>query len=876
MSILRDFAQQPLMQALAWALIHFLWQGALLGLLAFAALRMARPERAATRYAIGVVTLAAMLIACAATFAAIARQPVVQSVESSFAPMFAASAVAASTASELVNERRDNGVTQSLIENQAATYRAGLAPLGPNALVLVVFAWAIGVLVLSVRLLGGWLLTRQLARSAVASVSPAIEAAARRIAGRLQLRRAVAIVESGAVAVPTLVGWIKPVVLLPAAALAGLSTEQLHAILAHELAHVRRHDYLVNLLQSMVETLLFYHPAMWWVSSQVRTEREHCCDDVAIEVCGDRLVYVSALAELTSIAGQRRLALAATDGSLVSRVQRILGRPRAMHEPTPAWALIALFVLIIGGAGSFRTATAATEEAVIPKAKPTEPAPARPKHPITTIASPKLPQHANTTTAHALPKTLAATETLSESTPFFDVQWIWDWFEPAPLAPVAAVASVDPVELVAPVAPVAPAQESGSRSSGNMTWSDNGEKVSVKWNGGFRLSEDEKDIAWVEDGATVSISDGVQAAARVELRGRNGTVERTFTRNGSRREWEPEGRAFLAAAIDKLIRHSAAFAKERVARFLEQGGPEAVLTEIARLGDSSYVRRVYYSELARQAELSESLLGRILQRVPAELRSDYDKATLLTTIVKQPAITDAHRALIARAVTSIGSDYDQRRTLTAVMDTRPVSPAVAAAVLEGAATIGANYDRSLVLSELAGRGGLTPATSAAFMSLVKSMGSSYDQRRVLTAVAAQGSLPDAVAADAIKSAGAISGSYDQAQTLIQLIDRGGVTDASADSFFEAAARISSSHDLSRVLQRAVDRPSMSERVLEGVLRSAAKISSHHERANLLEAVAGRARVTGASRDLFLAATKGMSQHDENRALASLVKAEGRR
>ena len=132
--------------------------------------------------------------------------------------------------------------------------------------------------------------------------------------------------ESAAVTVPTLVGWVRPVVLLPAAALSGLTPEQLEAILAHELAHVRRHDYLVNLLQSLVETLLFYHPAVWWVSAEVRAEREHCCDDLAVAVCGDRLVYVSALAELTSME-RRAFALAATDGSLLDRVRRILGRP---------------------------------------------------------------------------------------------------------------------------------------------------------------------------------------------------------------------------------------------------------------------------------------------------------------------------------------------------------------------------------------------------------------------------------------------------------------------------------------------------------------------------------------------------------------------
>ncbi len=116
----------------------------------------------------------------------------------------------------------------------------------------------------------------------------------------MALDRVVRVFESSAVAVPVMVGWIKPVVLLPAAALSGLTPTQVEALIAHELAHVRRHDYIVNLLQSVVETLLFYHPAVWWVSARVRAEREHCCDDLAVGVC-DRLVYVTALADLAAM-----------------------------------------------------------------------------------------------------------------------------------------------------------------------------------------------------------------------------------------------------------------------------------------------------------------------------------------------------------------------------------------------------------------------------------------------------------------------------------------------------------------------------------------------------------------------------------------------
>ncbi len=141
-----------------------------------------------------------------------------------------------------------------------------------------------------------------------------------------------------------------------------------------------------------------------------------------------------------------------------------------------------------------------------------------------------------------------------------------------------------------------------------MSWSDGDEKIILKWNGAFRLSDDEKDIEWMEDGAQLTISDGVIFKSTIELRGVNGRIERTFSKNGMRRDYEPEGRQFLAAGIDKLIKRSGMFAKERVAKYLKRGGPDAVMAEIAKLGDSSYTHRIYYTELARQAELSESLL----------------------------------------------------------------------------------------------------------------------------------------------------------------------------------------------------------------------------------------------------------------------------
>ena len=127
-------------------------------------------------------------------------------------------------------------------------------------------------------------------RLRVAALAEAVspwQSASERLAARLRLDVAFRVVETGLVDAPSVIGWIRPVILLPVAVLTNLAPVQIEAILAHELAHIRRRDYAVNLLQTVAETLLFYHPGVWWVSARVREEREHCCDDVAVEVCGE-------------------------------------------------------------------------------------------------------------------------------------------------------------------------------------------------------------------------------------------------------------------------------------------------------------------------------------------------------------------------------------------------------------------------------------------------------------------------------------------------------------------------------------------------------------------------------------------------------------
>jgi beta-lactamase regulating signal transducer with metallopeptidase domain len=316
-----------LVQALGWTLLHFLWQGLLAAaLLAGLDVVLARGA-ARLRYLACTASMLLMLALPAATFSVMRSAGTEQ--------ISAPAAEGTPTASAPMAAPREN---VSLDRGNAAL-RDRLAP----ALPALVALWCLGVALLSLRTLGGWLLAQRVRRSGVANGLAALEATLDGLRERLRVSQPVRLCRSWLVEVPTVVGWLRPVILLPAGALTNLSPLQLEVILAHELAHIRRCDYLVNLLQTAVETLLFYHPAVWWVSHRMRAERELCCDDVAVAACGSPVTYARALAELEGLRGAPSLAMGAGGGSLLQRIARLVGAP-APADSGPRW-LAALLVL---------------------------------------------------------------------------------------------------------------------------------------------------------------------------------------------------------------------------------------------------------------------------------------------------------------------------------------------------------------------------------------------------------------------------------------------------------------------------------------------------------------------------------------------------
>jgi uncharacterized protein involved in exopolysaccharide biosynthesis/Zn-dependent protease with chaperone function len=195
-----------------------------------------------------------------------------------------------------------------------------------GAIPWLVIAWCLGVGLLSLRLLQGYWSVRSVRSRQVRPMDPAWRERLAELQRRLRMSRPVLLFESALIQVPVVIGWLRPMILVPASSLSGLTPQQLELILAHELAHIRRHDHWVKLVQVLIETLLFYHPAVWWISHDIRAERELCCDDLAVATCGNRLAYARAL---TTLEGLRQrsaaMALGAGGGSLMERIRHIVG-----------------------------------------------------------------------------------------------------------------------------------------------------------------------------------------------------------------------------------------------------------------------------------------------------------------------------------------------------------------------------------------------------------------------------------------------------------------------------------------------------------------------------------------------------------------------
>ncbi len=312
-----------LLAAVGWAALHILWQAMLMALL-YAVARRTLSLTPAARYRLGLAALCSLLLLGSATGLAALTRPGLPRDRAAAAvqpPMTATGAVEAPTTTQDSHQARRVASSTPLIDE------GFLRVIGAAWLLLaIVSAAAAG----GVRLLLG----RQ---CRLATPLPAkLQSRAARLIDRLALQEPVRMLQAGSVRQPMLFGIRRPVVLMPAWLIRDLPTRHVEALLAHELAHIRRRDYLVNLAQVVAETFLLRHPAVLWVSRQIRRDREVCCDALAAQAVGSCRLVAEALARLEQRnSGPFHLAPAATEGDLVHRVRRLLApAEQVQHRPS--------------------------------------------------------------------------------------------------------------------------------------------------------------------------------------------------------------------------------------------------------------------------------------------------------------------------------------------------------------------------------------------------------------------------------------------------------------------------------------------------------------------------------------------------------------
>jgi beta-lactamase regulating signal transducer with metallopeptidase domain len=885
MTAIDTLLREPIGQAIAWALVQFIWQGALIGLVTAVALAALHRSAADVRYVVSAIALSLMLTmpvvtvwqglqaASAAAEAAVLFDDEKPQAAAAVAPP---GAHLSTTAGAATHGASAESFEASAVSSPREMSAAADTPLLPW---LFVF-WLLGVSVLTLRLIGGWLWIQRMKSHGTVAARESVRDAAKRLARRLHIGRRIQLFEASTVDVPTVVGWLKPVVLLPAGAIAGLSAQQLEAILAHELAHIRRHDYLVNLLQTVIETLLFYHPAVWWLSHRIRIEREHCCDDLAVSLCGDPVAYARALADLEQLRGSSgHLALAATGGSLLMRVRRLLGAP-THAGPRPGWLAATLAIVVMTGIAlaALDRERATDADAVDgsmfgqnpPPVPPVPPAAPQPPVPATPVMG--LPAVVPTAPPQPLQSPAPAQPPAAPAPP----QPALFEFGPVPPAPAAAPAppvsppppaaayppalappAMQPMLPPAPPSVAAPPLSPATEAPMMPPMPPAAAPPAPPANAAPMIQPTPPAPA---PPPVVAHAPAPAAQRRTSTRDqRSGNF--TWSNNGEKLEVNYRG-DFEFTDDDADVR---SISPGGWLRIRETGFRGSHAVEFMADGSGNITRRYWSGNSERPFEPegrkwvaqmlprfirqtgigAERRVARILQaRGPAGVLAEialvegsYAKRIYFTELLKSPLDAKTVQQVLAQAGRDIQSDFELASLLISV-------------------------DRLLT----------DDATRQAYLDAARTIESDFEMRRVLSASLKEGTLPPRLLASLLEGSTAIDSDFEQASLLVE-VAKGHALDATTrPPFFKALSMVEGDFEHRRVLSAVMDRSEQPAETVVAVLDSVQHVSSDFEAASLLVQVAGARAIEGALRAPFFKAAGAVgSAHERGRVLIAVVK-----
>ena len=700
----------------------------------------------------------------------------------------------------------------------------------------------------------------------------------------IDVRRRVRFIEMEEV-MPMTWGILRPVVLLPSGDFESSIAQRLD-VLRHELAHVRRYDCLTQLIGQVACAVYWFNPLAWLAARQLRVERERACDDEVLRAGAKASDYANYLLRVAR--SMRTPGAAAFGGVAMARPSQLAGRLLAVLDdrrqrgrlslPVARRASLAASLAVVGIASVSPTPVSAhTADASV----------------ATVPAVPAVPALQAVTTTSTAGSTVAPLALDAEGARMRSIQSVpapeisWSGGSVTPVAAPALAGSVS--EATLPVAhgsgaPCDRAARSDKRSSHtSLTGSENGSKrwrvlwsegdcsYEIEARGEIKFNRDVTDVESISSGGSFTIEQHMgDDTKRLVIRPRaDGGLDRSYSVNGARQDYDADARAWFAEALVALDRQTAFAADQRVPSILERGGVNAVLEEISLVG-SDYARRRYYTKLLSMRQLDRAQVRQVVEQAGSEMSSDYELAELLVALAKLDAFGDDSHAAFVSAVKKIDSDYEARRALNALLRRDQLAPATVQALLDVSTTIDSDYEMAELLIDVSKRYAINDQTRPMYLKAVGSIKSDYEHRRVLGTIVAAGGLTPAVMRALIEDASRISSDYELAEFLIQIAGKGGLDASNRDAYFAATAKIDSDYEHHRALTPLLKRDVLTKEIAKGILQSAAKIDSDYECASLLVEVANAIAIDDELRPAFdRAADTIQGEYEYGRAMSAV-------
>ncbi len=406
------------------------------------------------------------------------------------------------------------------------------------------------------------------------------------------------------------------------------------------------------------------------------------------------------------------------------------------------------------------------------------------------------------------------------------------------------------------------------------TWSGSGCSIEARSSGEVRFTPEANAIESISSGGYFEINQRTgDSLRRVRVEpGSSGQLNYDYSVNGSKHEFDAEGRAWLSKLLLQLERATGLSAATRVPALLKQGGPEAVLKEITEL-QSDYVRQVYFTKLFENATLPAPLLVRALNQAREEIDTDYSLAQVLLTIAQRYDLNDeAQRIAFLNGANKLGTDYEHARVLIELLKRPNLSPQIVSGTLESAKHIGTDYEKSRILTTLAGLSTFDQSEVSSYLDLASSIGTDYEHSRSLMALMDHQKLSPEATSQVLRSASSIGTDYEKSRILLALSQSHNFDEKQIATYLTLVDSVGTDYERSRDLIALMQQHKLANDSVLRVLTETQKIGTDYEKARVLTEAAKQYQMQGALREAYIKAADSIgTEYDRNRTLAAITK-----